>query len=202
MPLKGLYRLASVAGVVAAVILLLNAGRRGGVIPELDLTHALAPVAEIASLFLVLGLYLSQRQRIGIAGFVGYVLNAVGLAGLVGVEFVLNLIFPALSAAQIDTIRHGVTGTMFTLTSLVFLVGVLVFGSTLWLPNDLPRAAILLYAVGSIPIGLRGVLPVATLVPGLILVAIGISWLSVHLWRHAPRIAEAEPQDQMFANGG
>ena len=42
-----LYRLAAAAGVGSAVVLLINAAKRSGVIATTDLTQLLAPVAEI-----------------------------------------------------------------------------------------------------------------------------------------------------------
>ncbi len=176
-----LYRLSAVAGFLCALILLVNAGRRGGVIAGSDLTHVIAPLGEIFGLVAISGLYFRQQGRTGRLGLIGYGLNFVGMAGLVGAEFILNLIFPTLPAAQVGTLLAGPTGAVFKATSVLFLVGAILFGAAMWRIAVLPRPAVLLYALGCVPIGLRGVLPAFTLPIGLAGVAAALVWLSVEL---------------------
>jgi hypothetical protein len=176
-----LYRLSAVAGFLCALILLVNAGRRGGLIANSDLTHVIAPLAEIFGLAAISGLYFRQRGRGGGLGLVGYGINFVGMAGLVGAEFILNLIFPALPAAQVTALLAGPTGAVLKASSVLFLIGAILFGAALWRVAVLPRPAVLLYALGSVPIGLRGVLPAITLPLGLAAVSAALVWLSVEL---------------------
>jgi hypothetical protein len=70
-----LYRLASVAGVGSALILLVNAAKRSSLIPTTDLTQLLAPFAEIAALGLIIGLFLAFGRRAGRFGTVAFVVN-------------------------------------------------------------------------------------------------------------------------------
>lgn len=58
-----LYRLSAVAGFLCALILLINAGRRGGVIANSDLTHVIAPLGEVFGLVVISGLYFRQRGQ-------------------------------------------------------------------------------------------------------------------------------------------
>ena len=193
MPARTLYRLAGWAGAVSAAILVINAARRGHLIPDnLPVTHALAPLAEAFGLLLLTGLFLAAHQRTGALGTLGYTLNFLGLAGLLGVEYILNLVFPELTKAQITTLTNGLTGTMFTATSIIFLAGAIIFGATLWQTKQTPRAAVAAYVLGAIPVALRGVLPAATFPPGVLVMAVGIAWMGITLIKHAPR---SGPQD-------
>ena len=193
MPPHTLYRLAGWAGAVSATILVLNAARRGHLIPDnLPVTHVLAPLAEAFGLLLLTGLFLAAQRRIGTLGTLGYALNFLGLAGLLGVEYILNLVFPELTKAQIATLANGLTGTMFTATSIVFLAGAIIFGAALWRSQQTPRAAVAAYVLGATLVALRGVLPAATFPPGVLVMAVGIAWMGITLIKHAPR---SEPED-------
>lgn len=197
MPTQKLYRLAGWAGAVSAAILVLNAARRGHLIPDnLPVTHALAPLAEAFGLLLLTGLFLANRLRFALLGALGYTLNFLGLAGLLGVEYILNLIFPELTKTQITTLTNGFTGTMFTATSIAFLTGAVIFATALWQADQTPRGAVAAYVLGAIPVALRGVLPTATFPPGVLVMAIGIAWMGIALIKHAPSI------EKLGANAG
>ena len=91
-----LYRIGAVAGCGSAVILLINAAKRAEVIPTSAFTQLVAPLAQILALALVTALYLAFGRRAGTFGLVAFLLNAFSLAALVGVEFVINLVFADL----------------------------------------------------------------------------------------------------------
>ncbi|MFD5423644.1 hypothetical protein ACFWJT_37225 [Streptomyces sp. NPDC127069] len=189
MSSKSLYRLAGWAGLGCAAILLLNAARRGSLIPDdLAVTHALAPLAEALGLFLVTGLFLADRRSTGSLGTVGYALNSLGMAGLLGVEFILNLVFPELAKPQITTLLNGLTGTVFTFSSILFLVGAATLGAALWKSGGVSRTAIAAYVLGAVPVALRGVLPTAVFPPGLLVMAVGVGLLGLTLVRRAPAL--------------
>src|SRR3954447_13719632 len=99
------YRIGGVAGCGTAVILLVNAAKRAEVIPTSAVTQLVAPLAQILALALVTALYLAFGRRAGIFGLVAYLLNALALASLVGVEFVINLVFHDLPAETIQALR-------------------------------------------------------------------------------------------------
>jgi hypothetical protein len=185
MSSSSLFRIAGLAGVLCGLILVFNAARRGGLIPENLFTHGVAPLSPILGLFALTGLYLWQRRESGSLGVVGYGLNIVGLAGIVGIESILNYVFPYLDGATISTLLNGPTRTMFFVISMLFLAGVLTFGLASWRARRLPPTALLLYAIGSIPIALRGVVPEITVPTGQVLAAAGVVWLSLALYRVA-----------------
>jgi hypothetical protein len=185
VPQAILYRLAGLAGALSGVVLAINIARRGGVIPANLLTRGIAPLSSVLGLFALTGLYLRQRQESAALGLVAYALNLVGVAGTVGIEYVTNYVFPQLDSTVVESLLDGPTGTMFLLTAVVLLLGVLAFGVAAWRTHLFPAPAVLLYVVGFGPVALRGMLPEPAVAIGGMLAAAGIAWLSVALWRTA-----------------
>src|SRR4051812_10824903 len=115
-----LYRAAGAAGVLSALVLLINAARRVHLVPANAFTHGIAPLTLVLGLFALTGIYLWQRREAGTLGLVGYALNPTGVAGVLGIEFVVNLVFPYLDKAAIDALLDGATGTAFVVVSMLF----------------------------------------------------------------------------------
>ena len=176
-------RFTALSGLVSAVVLVLNAGRRAGLLPNTDLLHGIAPLAEAAGLIALTGLYLRLRDTDRGLGLAGYAASALGLSGLLGAEFVINLVFPAVGTAETKTLLAGPTGAEFTIAAVLFLVGTVAFGTALYRHGELPRAATVAYAAGGVVISLRAFVPNSVLVAGLLATAAGIGWLSVALVR-------------------
>jgi hypothetical protein len=179
-----LYRIAAVAGVGSALVLLVNAAKRAEVIPTSAVTQLVAPLAQIMALALVTGLYFAFGRR-GTFGLVAYLLNMFALASLVGVEFVINLVFSELPADTIEALRAGSLGIALTVASIAFLLGTLAFVAAMLRTNGLPTVPLVLYAVGAVPVSLRAVVPEAALNLGLVSVALGVGWLGIWLFNHS-----------------
>jgi hypothetical protein len=194
VPVARLYRLAAWSGVLSAVVLVINAFRKANVIPNTGLTHGIAPLAEALGLLALTGLFLQPRVRVGMVGLIGYGINFIGLAGVLGAEVLINLVFPTVGTEQTTALLHGPTGTVLTIASLLYLVGSVVFGAALWMAGEMPRIAIVAYSVGSAASALRGQLPSFTLIPGLLVLAAGVIWLCASLagqWPIRPARHEA-----------
>jgi hypothetical protein len=187
MSAQRLYRLAGWAGLVGTVLILVAAARRGGLLPENGFTHAIAPPASALELFTLTALYLRQRERSGIAGLAGYVLNQLGLAGLFAVEFVTHAIFPYLDGTTRDALLAGPTRGYLLTVAAVFLLGVLLFGFASLRARVLPGPAVALYMLGFAPAALRGIVPEAVYLTGLCVGAVGVGLLSVALLPPAHR---------------
>lgn len=183
------FRIAAVAGVISGLVILVNAAKRAGLIPTSALTQLLAPTAQILGLLLVTGLFVAYGRRAGTLGLVGFLLNFVALATLVGVEFTINLVFAELPAATITDLRAGPLGTALLAASVLFLVGTLVFCASLALQRTVPLVPLALYAVGSVPVALRTAVSEAVLDAALAVLAISIVWLGVWLWQNSGRPA-------------
>ncbi len=186
-----LYRVAAVAGGGSAAILLVNAAKRAEVIPTSAITQLIAPLAEILALALVAALYFAFGRRTGTFGLVAFLLNTTALAALVGVEFVINLVFRELPAHTIEALSSGPLGIALTATSILFLVGTLSFVGAMVRTRAVPPAPLILYAVGAVPVALRASVPEAVLDLGLAILALGIGWLAVWLLHQSSRMGGA-----------
>ena len=183
-----LYRIAAAAGLGSALVLLVNAAKRAEVIPTSAFTQLVAPLAQILALAFVTALYVAVGRRTGTFGLVAYLLNAFALAALVGVEFVINLVFRELPADTIAALRAGSLGIALTAASVLFLLGTLAFVATMLRTREVPVAPLVLYAVGAIPISLRAFVPEAVLDLGLVVLAVGTAWLAIWLFGHSRHI--------------
>ncbi len=183
------YRVAGVTGLGSALVLLINAAKRADVIPTTAFTQLVAPLAQILALALVTVLYGAFGRRAGTFGLVAYLLNAFALAALVGVEFVINLVFTELPQHTVDTLRAGSLGIALTIVSVLFLVGTLAFVTTMIRSRQLPTTPLVMYAVGAIPVAFRAFVPEAALDLGLVLLAAGIAWLAIWILETAGHLA-------------
>jgi hypothetical protein len=184
-----LYRIGAAAGCGSAVVLLINAAKRAEVIPISAFTQLIAPVAEILALALVTALYFAFGRRTGTFGLVAYLLNAFALSALVGVEFVINLVFRELPADTIAALRAGSLGIALTAASILFLLGTLAFVAAMLRTREVPVAPLVLYAVGAVTVSLRAFVPEAVLDLGLAVLAVGTAWLAIWLFGRSNRIA-------------
>jgi hypothetical protein len=173
-------------------VLLINAAKRAELIPTSAFTQLVAPLAQILALALVTALYLAVGRRTGTFGLVAFFVNALALSALVGVEFVINLVFIELPVQTIEALRDGSLGIALTAASILFLLGTLAFVTAMLRTRELPTAPLVLYAVGVIPIALRAFVPEAILDLGLVSLAVGVAWLGIWLFGRSSRIATWE----------
>jgi hypothetical protein len=183
-----LYRIGAAAGCGSAVILLVNAAKRAEVISTSPLTQLIAPLAQILALAFITALYVAVGRRVGTFGFVAYLLNAFALAALVGVEFVINLVFTDLASETIEVLRDGALGVALTVASVAFLVGTLAYVTAMFRSGEVPTTPLVLYAVGAVPIALRAFVPEAALDLGLVTMAFGVGWLAGWLFNRSHHI--------------
>ena len=188
LPSAMLYRLASMAGVGSALILLVNAAKRSSLIPTTDLTQILAPFAEILALGLVVGLFLAFGRRAGLFGTIAFVINFIALASLEGVEVVINLVFSQLPIATITDLRAGPLGLLLVFSSMLFLLGSFAFVVSLIVGKGVPRIPLALYFIGTVPVALRAFVPEWAIDLGLVVLAIAIMWLARYLWVSVGRV--------------
>jgi hypothetical protein len=182
-----LIKIFAFAGFLSAAILLVNAAKRAGVIPTSPFTQLAAPLAQLAAIGLVIGIYLLISRKAGALGTSGAVLSVMSLAGLLGVEFVLNLVFPYVDRGVITVLRAGPLGIALTAVSVLFLLGTVVFMLALWRSSGVPKGAVVLYTASVIPIALRTVFPETVLQLGLVGLAVAVTWLAVWMLRNIPQ---------------
>ncbi len=191
-----LYRAAAAAGGGSAVILLINAAKRADVIPTTAFTQLVAPLAQILALALITGLYLAFGRRAGRFGLVAYLVNAFALVTLVGVEFVINLVFAELPTSTVDALRDGPLGIALTVASISFLIGTIAFAVAMIRTREVPAMPFVIYAVGAVPVSFRAFVPEAALDLGLLALAVGAGWLGA--WFHQRASAITTPSNAPF----
>ena len=141
---------------------------------------------------LVIGMYLLISGKVGTLAASGAVISVMSLAGLVGVEFVLNLVFPYIGQDVVAVLRSGPLGIALTVVSMLFLVGTVIFMLALWVTSSVPKGAIILYTASSLPIALRTVFPETVLQLGLVGLAVAAAFLAAWMLRTIPRTAAAD----------
>jgi hypothetical protein len=184
-----LIKISALAGFISAAILLVNAAKRAAIIPTSPFTQLAAPVAQLAAIGLVIGIYVLVSRRAGALGAAGAGISITALAGLVGVEFVLNLVFPYVNPGVIGALRAGPLGIALTAVSMLFLIGTVVLMLALWRSSSVPRAVVVLYTASVIPIAFRTVFPETVLQLGLVGLAVAITGLAIWMIRNVPETA-------------
>jgi hypothetical protein len=174
-------RFAAIAGILAAAILFVNAGKRAGLIPLSPLTQLIAPLAQAFAILLIVGIAQAALRRTGRFSAIAIGVNLVGLAAATGTEWVINLVFAQLDAPTITTLRSGPLGVAFLVASVVFLAGSLLFCIALFRDKPALRIPTAAYAVASIPIGLRNLVPEIALDLAITVLAASVLWLALWL---------------------
>ena len=121
------------ASFASAIVLVVNALKRAGFIALTPATQLAAPLAQLLAIGLVVGIFAATPAIRGRLGSIGAVLYSASLVLLVGVEFVINLVFPYVTPEVIGDLRAGPLGIAFTVASVSFLLGTLVFFTAFWL---------------------------------------------------------------------
>lgn len=149
-----------IAIVASAVVLVVNALKHSGISALSPVTQFAAPLAQLLAVGLVMAVFAATPAVHGRLGSLGAVLCVASLVVLVGVEFVIP---PEI----INQLRSGPLAIAFTVSSISFLLGTLVFFTTLWRVAGSPKFAILLAIASSVSIALRTALPEVVLQSGL-----------------------------------
>lgn len=186
-------RLAAVAGLVAAVVLFVNAAKRAGLIPISSATQLVAPLAQALAIILVVGLAAVAMRQSSRYSSVALALNILGLAAVTGAEWVINLVFVGLEPVQIAALRAGPLGTAFLAASITFLLGSILYCIALLRDGKAPRIPVIAYAIATVPIGLRIFVPELVLDLALGLLGASVTWLA--LWMLGSHPAPDLPTD-------
>jgi hypothetical protein len=174
-----------IAGFISAIVLVVNAAKRAEILALSPATQLAAPLAQLMAIGLIVGIYVATPAMRGRLGSIGVVLYVASLVALVGVEFVINLVFPYVAPEIIGELRAGPLGIAFTVASVSFLLGTIIFYSALWRVAGAPKVAIFVSVVSSVPIALRTAFPEVVLQIGLVGLAVGVSMLAFWLLRSA-----------------
>jgi hypothetical protein len=95
-------------------------------------------------------------------------------------------VFVGLDPAQIAVLRGGPLGTAFLATSVIFLLGSLLYCSALLKDGKAPQIPVIAYAIATVPIALRAFVPELVLDLSLGLLGASVTWLAFWMLRSHP----------------
>jgi len=163
-------------------------------------------VMSLFGLFGIAGLYARQVEETGWLGLAGYLLLSIFYAVQMCFSFVEPLILPLLTTVAPTFVESvlgmasgaggpmnlGALATVYSLVSVLYLLGLLLFGIAMFRARILPRWAAGLLAFGAV------LSPVAAMLPqeykALVAVPVGLAlaWLGYALWSERRELA-ADP---------
>ena len=143
-----LFRLSGWASILCGLLIIFDTLFVELFLPPSALTSSFGQLAVILALLVLTGMYLWQRPASGVLGDIGYIVNFMGLALLIGVDFAGNYILPYLSQSARQELFAGPTRFMFLISAMVFLAGVVLFGLAILRARVFPQFAAVMYMIG------------------------------------------------------
>ena len=122
-------------------------------------------------------------RRWGGAGLVAYGLVMMGFTGIAGFLFADAAVLPQLPTETTEAILSGPAGMAIFGAVILYVAGTLAFTGTAFAARALPRPALALWGLGTLPTVAAIALPAAVMTVAEILVSIGILWVAAHIWR-------------------
>lgn len=180
MPTRSLFRLAAISGVLSATaiivgkVLMLLPGPQPGEIADF--------ISPLFGLGAIVGAYLWQREEAGRTGAAAFVVVFIGLALVTSLDFFGAFIRLELSEDLRDQLLEGSPGVAMAVSGVIFLVGVITFGTSLIRSGVYPKGAGWLFMIGFTFVPLVEVVGEGLVVVGSVLAGIGVFWLSGVLW--------------------
>lgn len=138
----------------------------------------------------VVGLYLRQRERLGLLGFIGAAVAWTGMGLMSGAIYFEAVVQPGLIGHEPHLVDAfvayegmGAFLPVFLASAIAFGVGFLVFGIAMLRAAILPAWAIVLVIVGAVVGGPQGLLPPVIAYGSFLALGIGLAGLGIGLWR-------------------
>lgn len=133
----------------------------------------------------LVAIYLFQREKVGVFGFISYVLAALGFIGIAGFLFVDAFVFPYVSTTLQEELVNGPTGTAIFISVIAYVLGVVLFNVASFRARRYPTPALVLWTVGVLPTLAATALPGFVITIAEITASIGIVWIGSIVWRNA-----------------
>jgi len=159
------------------------------------MVHVMAFTVSFFGLLGMAGIYARQAEETGWLGLIGFLLFSLWLALVAGFVFFEALIFPLLATeapafaegflgvfdGSAGGTSFGVLGTLWTLTSVLYVLGPLLFGIATLRAGVLPRAPAAMFGFGAVSSLAFALLPHEPEPLATVPVGIGLAWLGYAL---------------------
>lgn len=171
-----LFRLSGWAGILCGLLIIIDTLFIELFVPLNALTNSFGQIAVILALLVLTSMYLWQRPASGILGDIGYIVNFIGLALLIGVDFAGNYILPYLSKNATQELFAGPTRFIFVLCAMVFLAGVVLFGLATFRAGVFPKLVAVMYIIGFVLYSLSPFLPDSIVRIAQVMGSVAVMW--------------------------
>lgn len=137
-----LYKLVGSIGIFGGVLNLV-----AHILPERS-GQPLDLLVNLLLLWVLVALYLYQREAVRLLGLIGYALNSFGLALTVGYLFARTFVLAVFSPALIQQLLLGILGLSVLVSLVIHALGVVIFGVATFRGGVFPKWAAILYMLG------------------------------------------------------
>jgi hypothetical protein len=184
MTTSNLYRWSGIIGMMAAVLNVIVE-----LLPEpIDLMLEL--FVNILGLGVLTALYLRQRAASGVTGWIGYVVQFLGMTLVIGFLFTQAFVLSSFDDAQKAAVLAGPTGIVTVIGLAITTVGAILFGIASLRAGVFPKWAAFLLMLGFVlaPVG-AAVSPIVK-VAGEVILSAGLMGLSYVLLARGKEIEQ------------
>lgn len=141
-------------------------------------------LSPLFGLFAVTAIYLWKRYETALLGRIAYIILFSGISMVLCLDFFGAFILPYLPEGTVEHLLDGPTGTIWALSGILFLSGVILFGIACIMAGIFPFAASLLFTIGFIPIPFGEIIPQGIVYAGSIMAGTGLIWWGIVLYKH------------------
>jgi len=178
-----LYRLSALAALLSGACIII--GKLLALLPDPQAGEVFDFLSPLFALFVVVGIYLRQREESGLFGGVAFIVMFIGLALVASLDYFGAFIRLQLPEVAVEQLMEGPSGTAVVVSALIFLLGEILFGISVIRAGVFSKIAAVLFMIGLFPVPLSGVLPDSVVAIGSIVAGIGLIWWGTDLYRLA-----------------
>jgi len=149
MKASDIYRWSGITGIVAGVL--------NGIVEFLPerIGQPLDVVVNTLGLWVLIALYLRQREASGVLGLIAYVIQSFGMVLVIGFLFTQAFVLSGFDPAQTAAVLAGPAGIATVIALVITTVGAILFGIATLRAGVFPKWAAFLLIIGFVmaPIG-------------------------------------------------
>jgi hypothetical protein len=149
-------------------------------------------LSPLFGLFAVTAIYLWMRNKTALLGRIAYIVLFSGISMVLCLDYFGAFILPYLPEGTVDHLLEGTTGTVWAISGIIFLAGVLLFGLPCIRSGIFPVVASFLFTIGFIPIPFGEIIPWFIVYSGSVMGGTGLIWWGILLYRNTHHQEKAD----------